>query len=440
MRNATKRSIVSATKQALSAARVQRRSKYQIGRIAAREANKIAKRVTGSGALGNLAGSAISRVYDTVARHVTGSGDYQISKPSASKKKIPKPSATFASKGEEIRIRHREYVMDYFTTTGAFEAQTLAINPGLPESFPWLSNIAQQFTQYKMNGLVYELKSQAADRTDKTAQGYVCCAVAYNPSEDFPLTKVAVENSEWSQSGKPSEDLIQPVECHPRFSPTSWLYTRSDSPGATNYDLNFYDVGSLIIASGRCNEGDVLAGELWVTYDVTFSKPRQPVPMKTGVFQKWDGSTYSNTDIFNTMALASTSPDGITLEETGPTVVFAPNLIRFKKNTYVPGAVYVFTATWIGTTNASTPSWTVSVDNCSLALIFGPVENLQGFDLQTTSSTHLRGKWCVRMPQDNAHDAEVIFTVSSVPTNGQNCYMEMYQISGDCDRGEENNI
>lgn len=73
-------------------------------------------------------------------------------------------------KQQPIIITHREYIGDVITsgTAGAFKTNTYYINPGLNKTFPWLSQIAQNFESYRMLGCAFEFKSMSSDALNST--------------------------------------------------------------------------------------------------------------------------------------------------------------------------------------------------------------------------------------------------------------------------------
>ena len=59
-------------------------------------------------------------------------------------------------------VSHREYIGDIFGPDEAsrnFKNRTYALNPGIESTFPWLSQIAQNYEEYEFGQLVFEYKS-----------------------------------------------------------------------------------------------------------------------------------------------------------------------------------------------------------------------------------------------------------------------------------------
>lgn len=176
-----------------------------------------------------------------------------------------------------IIVRHREYIGDVNGTV-AFAKVSYDINPGIYRSFPWLAQIANAFEQYRWRGLIYEYKSTCSDAVLGTSTtpsiGTVILATDYNsPDGNQFINKMVMENHEFSNSGKPSINMIHPVECSARLNPMTRLWVRDGAIGA-NQDLRLYDLGSFTIATVGFPGANASVGELWVTYEVEFYKTK----------------------------------------------------------------------------------------------------------------------------------------------------------------------
>jgi len=226
--------------------------------------------------VGGLFGSQGSRVGEEAGRlfrQLTGFGDYKINKNSLTTgDSLP----TFRSPKNGTRVIHREYLMDVITsaTAGAFSIEQIPIQPALLGSFPWLSASAEQYQEYRLNGCVYEFKSNSynALASTNTASGTVIMSTNYNALDPAFISKFQMEQSQYTCSGKPSVDLLHPIECAKVETPTNVLYTRSVQ--TFNGDLRLYDWGNFYIATVGTQGASTNIGELWVTYDLTLLKPK----------------------------------------------------------------------------------------------------------------------------------------------------------------------
>jgi hypothetical protein len=173
-----------------------------------------------------------------------------------------------------IRVVHKEYLCDITSSVAFSNQQVFNINPGLADSFPWLSQIAEQFEEYQPNGIVYYFRATAGDAISSTnnALGTVIMACDYNPINNQFENKISMENTMWSTSGKPSNDNMLPIECGRGENPLQTLWVRNGSQPA-NTDLRLYDVGVAQVATQGQQTGSVDIGEHWVSYDFTLKKP-----------------------------------------------------------------------------------------------------------------------------------------------------------------------
>lgn len=206
-------------------------------------------------------------------RMIRGFGDYTIANNSLMNGLDP-PTVRNSPGG--MIIRHREYIGDITASTG-FSSSIYPIQPGLFTSFPWLSGIAPNFEQYKWRGILYEFKSLASDAVLSTATssalGSVVMATQYDVRDPPFPDKFIMENYQYANSSKPSLSFIHPVECARSQSVLSELYVRTSAP-PINADQRLYDLGNFTIATVGMQASTGVVGELWVTYEIEFMKPK----------------------------------------------------------------------------------------------------------------------------------------------------------------------
>lgn len=240
----------------------------------------------GGAALGGLAGRGVSSL--------TGMGDYTISKNDILQLDEGMQVASFGDMNHGVVICHREYIGDITQTTG-FTLTSYPINPGLPQTFPWLANIAPNFDQYQILGMVFHYKSTASDfgTTTNMAMGTCILATDYDSADTNYASKIEMENAQYSTSGKPSIDIIHAIECDPAITFAPIKYVRTGGV-ATNKDIRLYDQGNFQIATTGMPANSGAIGELWVTYKIAFFKPNlqlgTSVQSATGGASTWDSS------------------------------------------------------------------------------------------------------------------------------------------------------
>lgn len=232
-------------------------------------------------AFGGPAGAAVGGALGKGLSAITGYGDYAVSSNtlstmSASVDTVPQ----FVRNDHSVRVIHREYVQDITvpSSPAVFNNTTFAINPSNGTLFPWLSTMAKQYQQYNIRGMVVEYKSMSSDYAASGPLGTVAIATNYNINDTPFLTKIALENSEFAVSCKPSMSLVHAIECDPEFSGRKFYYVRDPlTEGTSTSDNRLYDVGLLQVATaGLPGSLGATLGELWVSYDIEFTKPVLP--------------------------------------------------------------------------------------------------------------------------------------------------------------------
>jgi len=219
------------------------------------------------GRLGRLAGTGIARIM--------GRGDYVLSNPVRGNTLSGNTPPMFGDATGTTRIRHREFISDISGSTD-FKCQQYHIQPGLSQLFPWLCRLASSYEQYRIMGLVVEFKSTSATalNSTNTALGVVGLVTQYDAHEPVFQSKQEAENYLGCQSSNPSQSMLHFVECAKGQNPLEKLYVRTTATGE-GADVKFYDMGILNLFTTGMQAAAVI-GELWVSYDIEFSKPKLP--------------------------------------------------------------------------------------------------------------------------------------------------------------------
>lgn len=233
---------------------------------------KFSKR--GQHSIGARAGAWLGDRAQSLIQRVTGLGDYSVGTNSLMGNDPPR---IVNNSKRSVTISHREYLKDLITsaTPGAFQTESFLLNPGDPHTFPWLSQIAPNFQEFRLDGVIFEFKTMSADalNSTNTALGQVIFATNYNPDQADFASKYEMENTEFSSSVKPSCSMLHPIECARHESVLENLYVAPGGnipAGATDA---FYNFGKTQLATNGFQAASVNVGELWVTYEITFFKP-----------------------------------------------------------------------------------------------------------------------------------------------------------------------
>lgn len=313
-----------------------------------------------------LAGTVVSRM-----SRVIGRGDYELSdapKHNSLFKKSPSPNFVFGD-DRKIRVRHREFIKNFFTDGTAFSYDVLRMQPGLAEAFPYLWTLSQAFQEYRFHGLVYEFVSNVSPYSTSPNMGAIVLSANYNQGEDPYSNKIAAENSGFAISARPDRNIVLGVECDAFTSPLNKWFIRN---GATSNvttaveDYGFVQFSAADLPVATYPAGSTV-GEIWVTYDVELSMPRMPRLIE-GYFMSNRTGCASATPLGTAYTAATPSPTiygtlyNISIDSANQKILF----------TDVPVGTVV-TCIWLYASSSST-GWTaptIALTDCSSYNIWG---------------------------------------------------------------------
>lgn len=362
-------------------------------------------------ALGSWLGDKAGKAF----KSITGWGEYAVRENS-----LLFPDRVVPSFGEDsIRVRKREYIASIDSSV-SFANNLFPINPGLSDTFPWLSSIANNFEQYRFNGLIFQFVSTSSDAIASTTNlglGQVIAATDYNSVDHAYLNAPQMLGSMFSNSGKPSENIMHAVECAPSDQAQKLYYVRSgDVP--TGADIRLYDMASFQLATQNMPAVYTGMGQLWVTYDVTFCKSVQnnQLGFNLNTDQYDIVAPYDSTGYFGTSrTLLAHSNLGTTV--TSNKISFPPT---------ISSGYYMITYLAYGTSTALvTPTLTYA--NCT-DLFFLNNQTASGF--ANTGST-FTGLIIVKLIRITARDATITLSGGTLPTLGTYGNLVITQVNGE---------
>lgn len=177
-----------------------------------------------------------------------------------------------------VRVRSTEFVTDIYAgdTDGStpgksvFDLTTFPLNPGVLQTFPWLSQVASSFSQWRPTGVIFTYTSSSGDMTtNNSALGDVIFSTDYVIGHPAPTSKAEMLAQIDSVCAKPSmPQIVHPIECARSQRATELLNVRYPSTDASQ----FTDLGTLYIATVN-NVPNALLGSLNVSYEFEFLKP-----------------------------------------------------------------------------------------------------------------------------------------------------------------------
>jgi len=150
-----------------------------------------------------------------------------------------------------------------------FSNTSIAINPGVLASFPYLAPIASNFEEYKIRGLVFEFVSTTSPYLAGGAMGSVVLSMQYNPTAPIFTSKVQMENSDFAISARPDQSMVYGVECAMNMQ-NMYLVRQGTSPAP----LTATDLGIMQFAIQSPIAANTVVGEVWVSYDIELMRPK----------------------------------------------------------------------------------------------------------------------------------------------------------------------
>lgn len=165
-----------------------------------------------------------------------------------------------------IRIKRREFLGDLATSTTNFGViYSVSINPGLPQ-FHWLSGIATQFDQYRIEKLRFIYETDLGTAT----AGSVYMALDYDPSDAPPTTKNDIRDMTSAIKFPVYANTVLEADTSLMRSTLHNHFVRGGAP-PTNADIKTYDVANFYVATSYVNPAVI--AELSVEYDIVLVSP-----------------------------------------------------------------------------------------------------------------------------------------------------------------------
>ena len=262
-----------------------------------------------------------------------------------------------AGTGDGVRLIHREYIQDVFSSE-IFKSTSFSINPGLTSTFPWLSAVAQNFEQYKINQMSFQYKTTSSDALNSTdtALGTVIMSTDYNALSPPFINKQQMENNVFTVSTKPSLSQTHPIDTKQKQTPVECFNVRMGD--VSEGDLRLYDLGNFQFATVGMQEADVNIGELWVEYDITFLKPKLSSGLnlggKTAQFLLGSGVGPRGTNTITDASTLGNTPPVVLFNEAGVTLSSSAGDVNLDTITFPQGTNGLFRFTYrVHTTPAS---------------------------------------------------------------------------------------
>lgn len=269
-----------------------------------------------------------------------------------------------------ICISFREFLGDITTSSvvGAFKRDDFSINPGLASTFPWLSQIAPNFQEYRWDGLLFEFKSTCGDSVSSTNNsiGTVVLSTDYDATDNVAVTfnnKQLMMNHHFSSSCKMSDSMLHPIECASNLTPYDIFHVRTGAEPA-NADLRLTDIGTFSIATVGAQAASINVGELHVTYMITFFKPQGNNQLGQDVLV----NKIFNNNAVSTSLYFGTVANILVRNNSTLNMTYSANRASFPP--LLQTGAYLFLLSYNGSSTAAVTPPTVTPTNCTIPLIF----------------------------------------------------------------------
>lgn len=218
-----------------------------------------------------------------------------------------------------ITVRFRELVrpqLEKITTfsDGLTNYPGIYINPGLSDSFPWLSTLAANYDQYEVHRIHYEYVPGLSASTT----GFMYMVPDYDVTDTEPLGIQQLAN----QMGAVSTPVWSPINMQVRKKAAMSVGPRRFIRQAnTASDNRLSDVAVVRLASSGLTGGlaDVLPCQVWVSYEITLSAPQILVSRGSTIGATRTGTksyTLSNVFTFPQTTIAASGDSPVIVDNT----------------------------------------------------------------------------------------------------------------------------
>lgn len=218
---------------------------------------------------------------------------------------------------DSIRVRHREFISTVTSSVAFAISNAVALNPGLSQSFPWLSQVAQAWEEYSFNSLTFEYVTRASTATT----GSVILTPDYDASDSPPVSEQIACSYDGAQEDASWKDQFCNLPSGRLNSADKFRYVRT-GPLSANQDIKLYDAGNFFVC---CTEFASAApvGKLWVEYDVTLKIPAlSPIGLQPRGGLITAGGTMTSANPFGDAPVVDADSRGIAITN-GSVITFA---------------------------------------------------------------------------------------------------------------------
>lgn len=167
-------------------------------------------------------------------------------------------------------VQHRELISSVVGSDD-FQVLKFSINPGLSQTFPWLSVMAQAWEKYRFK----YLRICYLSRTGSTTIGQVLIAPDYDSADDSPSTEQILSTYQDSVADAPWKNICCNLRAGSMNNSLGRFHFNRFANLGPNLDIKTYDVANVYIATTD-GADDTPWGKIWIEYEVEFQTPQLP--------------------------------------------------------------------------------------------------------------------------------------------------------------------
>lgn len=163
--------------------------------------------------------------------------------------------------------------------SNAFQTQRFSINPGLAETFPWLSQMTLAYLKYKIHKLEFYFLPDVSAYATEGVRGKIMLSIDYDASGSSPATPQMVDATDPHVSAMAKEkcSLVgMPSRLNGEKEGNKFIRTGAVPAGN---DIKTFDAGNLFFSAYGFSTTAALLGELHVSYQIELLIPKQELPV-----------------------------------------------------------------------------------------------------------------------------------------------------------------
>ena len=181
-------------------------------------------------------------------------------------------------------VTHQEYIGEIYGNSlqdngepKVLEYSKFILNPGMEKTFPWLSQIAQNYQEYEFQQLVFSYRPSLADINSNNGQvGEILMATNYRPTDPAFASKADIKRYPHHSAARCLDAQDHGVECDKSKLPLAKnvMYVRNESLSSVE-NINDYDLGftQISVHNTPSSVAGAALGSLYVYYTIKLVKP-----------------------------------------------------------------------------------------------------------------------------------------------------------------------